>query len=73
VNDYRVASFPLKSGVRPTAHPEGTRHAYLQGGKNTACGFGLGQMHQFERLRFSDQPARLSCHMCLRFVVAADR
>ena len=72
MNDYRVAAFPLRNGQVVGQLPEGTNHAYLKGGKTTACGFGLRQMHLFESLRFSQRPPSARCRLCARIVGAAD-
>jgi hypothetical protein len=72
VNDYRVAAFPLRHGQVVGQLPDGTNHAYLKGGKTTACGFGLRQMHLFESLRFSQRPPSARCRLCARIVGASD-
>jgi hypothetical protein len=72
VNDYKVAAYPSRHGQVVGEVPEGTCHAYLKGAKSTACGFGLGPMRLFERLRFSEQAPAVRCRLCARIVGASD-
>jgi hypothetical protein len=72
MKDYRVASHFVTRHLGLES-PDGKRHAYLDGERKTARGFGLAPMHLFDRLRFTDQLAAVRCQLCARIVGSSDR
>jgi hypothetical protein len=70
--DYRVAAVGPRFGNVDGQEPDGRRHAYLVGGRATACGVGLDVLRRYEHLVFGRQSPGTRCPQCARVVGSTD-